>query len=452
MANIFKYADKSAYVADTSRPAHESSVSYDGEGVHYDSKNPLLPWGSRGVAPIGSIVVKDGGSGAKFLIPAERYDSASLDPALKVMDVVKMGDCNGKTIFIHKGISSSLQWAINAMYKIECDTTESGGFDWAITINGAAKTGNVTWSEGATIASIVSQINAVVSGMAVDKTTFVGISVSSYSDSTLTLTNNTGATLTDLTTKCKVGGVLQAETHRTWQSVAVNTLFPSLGFATQSSALYAKNGYNLSYACGANFAKFKAYYSVSGSATYQAESATNHMNKACWDGLAESEVAEQVALYNKYGGDYDAYLGARMMQLDDTHVGGADYLSYDNGKAMTDKLASITTQDLDGNWVCAYPSANYCHNVFVSGDEDFARGSFYMPSVHEVGLFMDDSNFAKINAGLTKIGGTLLSITGYYWSVAEYNGGNAWFYYGGNGGFTSNIKNGASSVRSLLAF
>lgn len=454
MANIFKYNDASEYQSATNRPAHESSVSYDEAEVHYDAKNPLIPWSSAGVAPVGSILVEDGNSGARFLIPEANFDSASLDPSLQVMDCVLIGTCNGKAVFIHKKSDDSIKWAVNAFYKIECDTSASGGFDVAITINGTAKSGTVAWSEGDTLASIATQLNTILgSGIAVDKNTFIGLSISSYSNSTLTLTNNTGATLTDLTTHCKIDGEAQAETHRTWQAVSVGSLFPTLGFTTASSTNYAENGYSLTAYCGVNFQKFLAYSTTSGKDEFSAESsASMPMKKSVWDALPDDADASHRAVYEKYGGDYNAYISSRMMKLDDTHSNGSDFWSYDNGLEMTRKLASITTEDLDGAYVPAYPAAHKAYERYVSGDADMSQGKWHMPTNHEIAMFMKDENFAKINNAITKIGGgNVLSISGYYWSVAEYDGNYAWLYIGHIGRLNNNGKYSTYSVRSLLA-
>lgn len=433
MANLFKYTDKAAYEAATDRPSDESTTSYDGEEVHYDGKNNLVPIDTiNGVAAI----VQDG-DGVEHGILADDFLASALSDDLTLKGVTIRRE-NGKRVTIAPNNAGSHKWALPSYYKIIIDTTAAGSFNWSVTINGSAKSGSVTWAEGDTIASIVSQINAVTS-IATAYDGYVGITIDYYSGTAFAISDATGATLVDLSMSCKIDGVLQAESHRQWQTQTVASLFPSLGWLGASSTLYSKSGNNNSYMCGGNLARYIAYYKTNGSSSYVAETSTSSiMSEAGFNACATGDEDAQ-ALYNKYNGVYANYMAAHMVAIDSVQANSMEYRSYDNGAEQTLLLASITTLDLEGNWVCAYPAAEAAIN---------AGG--YLPSLHDIALMMDDDNLAAINSILNGVGDTL-SITGYYWSVAEYNSNTAWFYNGSAGRLLSTLKYSTSIVRPFLA-
>lgn len=446
MANIFKYASKAAYNAATDRPVNESSVSFDGGEMHYDGKNPITPIKQcDGV----NIVLLDPTTKQKYGVPVAEYNAASLDPRFTIVGVM-FGKILGKCIIMHKTAASRM-WGQSGFYLITPTLSANGSFHWAVTIKGTEKSGDVTWESGATIASLVSQINAVVSGMAVSKGSKIGITVNTYSASTFTLSSVTGATLEDLSTQCWVDGVKQTEVHRGWQSTAVGSL--SLGltnFIAANTAQYSKAGYNNSYRCGANFAIWKLWASASGNVIYVAESAVDIMKQTAFDACASGSYDAQ-ALYAKYNGDYDAYLRAHMIKVEDVHAGGVEYIGYGRGLEQTKLLASVMTLDLDGNRVPAFPAAYYASTAHVSGDDALAAGKWQMPNSTDIGMFIEDTTYALVRSALSKIGGTALANSDNIWSVSEYGSDGAWCYSGGSGGVRLSGKCDACSVRPLLA-
>ena len=443
MANIFKYASKAAYNAATDRPVNESSVSFDGGEMHYDGKNPITPLKQcDGV----NIVLLDPTTKQKYGVPVAEYNAASLDPRFTVVGVM-FGKILGKCIIMHKTAASRM-WGQSGFYKLT--PSASGSFHWTVTINGTAKSGDVTWESDA-VATIVSQINAVVSGLAVNKGTYVGIAVNTYSASTFTISSDSGVEYEDLSKQCWVDGVKQTEVHRGWQNTAVGSL--SLGltsFIAANTVQYSKAGYNNSYRCGANFAKWKSWASASGNASYVAESAVDIMKQTAFAACASGSSDAQ-ALYAKYNGDYDAYLRAHMINVEDVHAGGVEYIGYGRGLEQTKLLASVMTLDLDGNKVAAFPAAYYAATAYVSGDDALAAGKWQMPNNTDLGMFMEDTTYALVRSALSKIGGTALSNGDYIWSVSEYYSYGAWYYYGNYGGVSNNGKYISFSVRPLLA-
>ena len=341
-------------------------------------------------------------------------------------------------------------------YRLYCDTTQAGGFHWAVTINGTEKSGNVSWEAGATLQSILEQMtpNAVSTYLVFSITSgeeFIRVRKGGYSYSIFTLTNNTGATLEDLSFYTRFSGKQLAETHRDWQTQDMNTLFPGKGFLKANSKQYARNGLNLSYRCGCNLARFKAYYEVSGSGhggvdTYLAESAVSgRMSRIGFESLNGDGTSEHQQLYDKYNGSWDAYMEASMIKLDDTHTDGIEYQSYDNGDVQTTLLDAVTTMDFDGQYIHAYPAA---HSATTVTDEDLGRCN--MSTNHELGVFMSDETMSKINTAFGQISGaTTLSNTRDYWSGSPYAGDYIWFCSGTSGCLINAGKYNGDRVRRL---
>lgn len=389
----------------------------------------------------------------RFIPAADSAKLASLDTnRYRVTDYIRFWrNANGKVVAIHKN-DYTAQWATANRYKLICDTTANGGFDYAVTINGTAHSGTVAWSAGATLASIVAQITDVVATYFVVSSEagedFIRVTTQGYSNSTFTITNATGATVDDLSKYCKIAGELQEESHRTWQAQDVHTLFPNSGFNAANTVQYARNGYNLSYMCGANFAQYKYYYGVSGSGhggsdTYIAENAvSSRMSQVGFNACNGSGVAEQQALYDKYNGDYDAYLMASMFAIGDTHTNGINYQSYDNGDAQSEFLASVETMTYDGTYIHAYPAAAAAKAL---KDADFASGN--MPTNTEIAVMNLDDNKAAINAAISALGGTAIGATS--WSVAQFYAIYAWLYYSTYGSIVNDGKHNSNHGRAL---
>ena len=300
---------------------------------------------------------------------------------------------------------------------------------------------------------IVTQINAVQANMAsyVAGDDFVRITVSSYSNSTLTLTNIADDCVTpvDLSLYVKIAGVQQAETHRTFMAQSVASLFPDLGYLPANSTQYGENGLNMSYFAGCNLAKYKSYCRTSGSAEWKAETA-GRMNEATFNQCADGTIggANGIALYNKYNGSWDAYMEAGMIKIDDSHAAGVEYKNYDNGAEQNASLCQVTTMTFDGSYVPAYTAPSAAAAI---SDADLG-GAAHLPNNHEMALMMEAQTYADIRLGLGYLSGsTLLSNSTSYWLVSEYYANNAWFYYGNNGRLISHYKHYTYAVRPVLA-
>lgn len=451
--NINKYNSHEAYAVDGNRPTDENCVSMVNDGVVYGGKNIIKLESQLGQKEV-CLIVKDLVDGIIKYIPVDSFDPNTFDSSrYQLKDYLRYGECMGKQLKIHKTNNGTLTWAAPNRYKLLCDTTANGGFHWAININGTYKVGDVAWETGATLNSIAAQINAVQNmASVVAGDDFIRISVFSYSNSTLTLTDNTGATLVDLSLYVKIGGVQQEEKHRTFMSQSVAALFPDLGYREANSANYGKNGLNMTYWCGCNLANYKAYYRTLSSANVWAAEASGRMNEATFNRCADGTIGGEngIALYNKYNGSWDAYMEAGMMNIDDTHVGGVEYQGYEDGADQNAKLVSVTTMTFDGSYVPAYHAASAASAAAFADDE--LGGVAHLPNPHEMALMFEAATYAAIRRGLGFLSGaTLLSNSVRYWNVAEMSDLHVWSYDGINGRFAGYNKINTIMVRPVLA-
>ena len=451
--NINKYNKRSDYLTDNNKPVGESRVSQVDTNVVFDTVNAMLE-GDQLCDEDVYVVLKDKLDGRKYYIPIDTYLPEKIDTdRYAVQNHIVYGVQGELKLKMHKSNAGDRMYAEFNRYKIELDTAEAGGFTWAVTVNGTAKGGTVEWEAGATIDSVVEQLQtgAMATYLVfshVEGEDFIRVRKGGHSNSTFTVTNATGATLVDLSLYTKVAGVQQEETHRDWQSVAVATLFPGYGIMAPTTAQYAKNGLNLSYRCIGNMKQAKAYFRTNGKATWIPEGdVSSRLKESAFQQCADGTIggADGIALYNKYNGSWDAYMEASKIQLNDIHRDGVEFKSFTNGPKTCEFLASVTTMDFDGSYIPAFPGAYLASQVEVDGEAGC------LGSNHEIGTYMDDVKFEKINKAITAIGGTKLYITAYYMGFAEYNASNYWLYYGSSGCFNDYSKHSSLTVRPVRA-
>ena len=449
MININKYNELDGYTHDQNRPTDENAVSQVDQTVIYDGVNVIIKGDQLKESDVCSVFI-DSETGEKVFIPVTTLNMSKLDTTRYIIqDYVLFGTCQGKKLYIAK-TQGSEKWAQDNLYKLECDLTADGGFDWAITINGTAKSGTVAWvaANNPTLDDVLTQLDT---GAVTNRLTFkhidddfIRIIVNNNSNSTFTLSNNTGATLTDLSTFAKKGDDALASAHRQWQGVEVNKLFADYPGAAASSMLYAKNNMDLSHRCAGNLDKYKQYYRTNGSATYVAE-ASGTMSEAGFAALDGSSVAGAQELFDKYNGDWNAYMAARVVRLDIPYRSSMEFKSYNNGKECGDYFASITTLDFDGGYIPAFPAARAAAQTIIGGE------ACHLPTMHQLVMLMDADRMALINIGLRVINGTLLNTSTNRWSVAEYTSNRAWSYNGNSGNVFTDYKYISIGVRPVLA-
>lgn len=401
------------------------------------------------------------------------------------------------------------KWASANLYSIECDTTAAGSFKFKVKLDNTIKTtADISWNAGDTMESIATQFRSnSYAGTSIDVDSGIvciadadhgrlKVYVNSYSSNAASISGITnqdspvGATLIDHSKKFRYSDgnrIIEAtsEFSHTWQSTFVttylwdtsnargisstvrdyflNTVYSGNTFTTDIYAVYGKDGsnplglttlpVNLGYRCGVNLAKYNAWATNNG-----INSLNNLMNgsgpvgKSGFGTIPTSGSEAQKVFYDSLDGTsvnekYRSYLATRMMDTESTV--GVNKISKDNGVEATKVLSSLETQDFDGAWIPCYPAARAAYQL-VEG-----LGYSSLPTAHQIGLFMRDDIYAKINETITalNISGATNILNNYrYWSSVEYDGRSIWHYNGLTGSIGYRYKGALISTRPILVF
>lgn len=459
MANLFNYPSRAGYVADTSRPAQQSSVSFDGSETIVDGKNVILPF-TPANCEVGDMVVFDTYENKKKVLKWQTYFAGTFDSARYILSkALYFGQQNGKAILvgIENAVSASLMWAEKCYFRITgLDLANAGSFTFNTYYAWGAHNGNVvSWDGGATLASVVATMNGLGLNASYFKAavladgTGIGVWVNypTNDNAIFSITSQTGDAAVEYMNKYNGNNVV-------WQYVSTSTIIP--GRVAPQNVL-RRNGLVTSWG-GGHYEKFYDYYKTNGSATFVDESNANPMNKACFDSLAESSVEAQVALYNKYGGDYGAYIkGAMVLCETARNLMG---VSYEDAAGQTALLGQVLTKDYDGNTIPAFPAAYaaYHYGVNAGVETGFEAGKWGLPTGYQMQKLMEQvglNSSAKkaLNLAIDKFNpaGKFYGSGYYFWTCAEYSAYSSFNYDGGYGGLNGNNKNVTFSCRGLLA-
>jgi hypothetical protein len=200
--------------------------------------------------------------------------------------------------------------------------------------------------------------------------------------------------------------------------------------------LYRNDG-TAEYFAGANFLKFKQYYSANGGDSVDQTLTSNGIIRE-----SRFNATDNPILFNYYL-TYDNYLQAKMVKK--SYSKGI--IIDKNGQSNTKKLAAVTYTDHDGVVSPAYPAADYC-NLFERAGTKHLGGSWWLPSVWEMeqiiskitngiaGVEQDIITKGFIEAGLTP-----LTVNSRYWLSCEYGFARcAWISNDSSGSFNGSIN------------
>lgn len=462
-----KYASREAYENDVNKPANTSSVSLAGIEPAFDKHNVIVPYASIGLE-VGDEKLFDKIEGICKILKHGTFNAETFDHNRYVRsesfflcsfadrDVFVYKKCIGNRSNSYHGgaVDGSEMWAVNNEYKVTCDLSAAGGFSYTCKPYAADIAGSCSWTAGATIASVVAQLTTGSGlGITAISDSEIRFSISTYNDGVITFSNTAGTTILDCSFSARIGiNGTPRGSHCGFQGQPVLSCFPSLKYMSANSACYCASGNNSSYYTNIDPTVFKSYFSANGAASFSAESAVSPMRKSVWDSLADSENSSEVALYNKYGGDYDRYLLSRRMEMEVCK--GVGSTCREQSFEYTKALASCYFTDAEGNVKHVYPAASICaaHGIpadgFVTG---FEAGNFYLNGCVELADMLSPEKRTALNEAInTTVGGQPLSLRAQ-WSVGEYDSSSAWFYGPTYGALTDYSKYIAFQVRPLLA-
>lgn len=435
MRNIRKYDTLAEYQADAAAIAAVSgsvvSAVID-TGIKYDGENLIAPLSAAQEA---DIVVFDKEELTHKVVKFGTYDSATF-PSKYVIGGVVFAREGDVVKIMAKDKLANAKYAQGYKIKLTGFNFATGGsFDISLADRGT-KSGTINYTTSDTLGSVATAINALAhsrfSAVANETYNCITIEHNDYSAPTITVNNSSPTiTMTELAGK--------------YQTTYVDTILDN--GIIKPDAIVRTKGLSTSYA-GGNFAKFKAYYSASGSTTAG-------LSETSLDILRQSafSATDNPVLYAKYGGDYDAYLMSEMLAW----PCGRGIIRQFDSQLMTYALAAKTWVDVDGTIKPAYPSAA-AHAAYGIATEGyitgFEPGKWCCGSVYALWLTIRDRNLAgndDVNLSLSAVGGTKHLVSDYYWSCCEYNSSSSWFYYGSHGPMDYLFKYSSYSGRPLLA-
>ncbi len=435
MRNIRKYDTLTEYEADAAAIAAVSGSvvsAVTDTGIKYDGKNLMAPLSAAQEA---DIVVFDKDELDYKVVKFGTYDSATF-PGKYVIGGVVFAREGDVVKIMAKDKLGSARYAQGYKVKLTGFNFATGGsFDISL-IDRETKSGTISYTTSDTLGSIAAAINAL------GHTRFSAVAHSAYN--CITIEHNDYSTPT-ITVSDSMPVITMTELAGKYQTTYVGTILEN-GIIKPDTIVRTK-GLSTSYA-GGNFAKFKAYYSVSGATDVGlSEASSSILRQSAYN------VTDNPVLYSKYGGDYDAYLMSEMLAW----PCGRGIIRQFDSQLMTYALAAKTWVDVDGTIKPAYPSAA-AHAAYGIATEGyitgFEPGKWCCGSVYALWLTIRDRNLAgndDVNLSLSAVGGTKHLVSDYYWSCCEYNSGISWCYYGDCGLMTSLTKYYSYSGRPLLA-
>jgi hypothetical protein len=433
MKNINKYENLAAYDADTNRPANENTVSLvkDINIIKRKGVNVIVP---SIYCEVGDTVVYDTEEEKYKVIKNGTVNRALLSSIYIITAVVV--ERNDISALIDAGVQVSKQWAASYKVKMSGFNFSTGG-SFTLTIN-STTTSAINYTTTDTLATLAIKMQAAI--RAIMTTHPLGWTVTAYTDYIVVEQNSYTPNVVVFT--CSDANITVSILTGNYQTSLTGLLSPS-------TQLYRNDG-TAEYYAGANFLRFKQYYSVSGGDSVDQTLTSNGV-------IRESRFnATDNPILFEYYKTYDNYLQAKMVKK--SYSKGV--ITDKNGQSNTKKLAVVAYTNHDGTAYPAYPAADYC-NLFERAGTKHLGGSWWMPSVWEfeqiiskitngiAGVEQDIITKGFIEAGLTP-----LSVGSRYWLSCECSSNNAWFYYGNigsfRGGSSKYSSDGCRVVSALL--
>ena len=434
-----------------------------------------------------------------------------------------VGTLDGKAHFVARNDAAILTSgqggndvaATSCFYRIEINVGNAGSITFSAASGNASVASNtITWSASNTLTEIVAMFTAknttYITFAKLADDSGVGLEIGGYGANKLTVTALSGCSVIDCSAYAflraqnpaapAVGGTfnpgaawtyLNAPTiannilgdgqHHNFRGETARTILGT-SLVTSSTTAIAVDGYNYSYRCGLNLARFKAWATTGGESTFYddgedeqtggshvADPGAHVMNEATFNAGVRDYTGSDVQhlgmkdyythlftdqtgeyatrrqeLESHYGqmtSMYDAYLMNHM--LDAGANSGITSMMRNKGYDQT--VAKADCMNVNYNYVIipAYPPEYNAQHYGVSASEGFAPGVYYHPEPADLALMFRDDIMPLINANVTASGGgTQLSAAAgvYRGSCADYNADRTWFFYGGNGCFDYNAR------------
>ncbi|MBP6064283.1 MAG: hypothetical protein KA467_02280, partial [Bacteroidales bacterium] len=413
MKNINNYQNLAAYTADVNRPTDQNTVSLikDVNIIKRNGVNVIVP---SIYCSVGDTVVYDTVEEKYKVIKNGTVNRALLSSRYIITGVV--ASRTNTSALIDAGVEVSKQWGAPNKVKMSGFSFVADG-SFTITIN-STTTAIINYTTTDTLATLATKMqDAIRAIMTVHP---AGWTVTAYAGYIVVEQNSYTPNITSFT--CSEPGISKQILTGNYQTALT-------GLLTPSTQIYRNDG-TAEYFAGANFWKFKQYYSVSGGDLVNQTSTSAGVIRE-----SRFNATDNPILFYYYK-TYDNYLQAKMVKK--SYSKGI--ITDKNGQSNTKGLAIMTYTNHDGTISPAYPAADYCNSYAVAGTKHLA-GSWWLPSVWELeqiiskitngitGMEQDAMTNGFIEAGLTPVTGSM------YKSSCEYNSLYSWVYNNVTGAF-----------------
>ena len=460
MANIFNYKSNEAYKNAVDRPAQQSSISYDGSVPQYDGVNVIVPFYESN-AQIGDMVLYDTVEKCHKLLKWRTYNAESFDDSRYIIGRgVYQGAWDGILYFTSIDSLGSYMWSEACYFRVtDFDLSQAGSF----TFNSyhAWKSHNgitISWTAGAAYSDIVASLKAA----AIEKSYFLPAVLADNTGIGIKINYPTTDNVSSIfTITAKTGGAENVSFQYmnqyngkdvVWQYVLTSSLVEG---RLKNANILRRTGLMTSWA--GLTPRFNEYYRINGSKTFQKESSTSPMAEEMWNSLATSTDAEQKALYDKYNGDYTAYMDNQKVVLETAR--GIMGTSDSDAAEQTNLIAEIMTQDYDFNIIPAFPCHHKVRNYGVNSGvtTGFEAGNWGMyPLVQLADLMLkvgyNSNDKTELNLAIDKFNSSgNIYYSQYFWSNAEYSAFYSYVFYGYDGTLDFYNKTITLGVRGVLA-
>jgi hypothetical protein len=430
MKNINKYDNLAAYDADTNRPTNENTVSLikDINIIKRKGVNVIVP---SIYCSVGDTVVYDTEEEKYKVIKNGTVNIALLSSRYIITAVV--AERSNTSALIDAGVQVAEQWAASYKVKMSGFSFVADG-SFTLTIN-STTTSAINYTTTDTLATLATKMQDAI--RAIMTAHPIGWTVTAYADYIVVEQISYTPNVTVFT--CSDANITVNILTGNYQTAITGLLSPS-------TQLYRNDG-TVEYYAGANFLKFKQYYSANGNDSVDQTLTSNGIIRE-----SRFNATDNPILFNYYL-TYDNYLQAKMVKK--SYSKGI--IIDKNGQSNTKKLAVVAYTNHDGTASPAYPAADYC-NLFERVGTKHLTGSWWLPSVWEFeqiiskitngisGVEQDIITKGFIEAGLTP-----LNAGSPYWLSCEYSFNSAWIYSGLIGTFYRNAKNNSYNCRVVSA-
>ena len=418
-----------------------------------------------------------------------------------------VGTFDGVAHFVARGDAAPTQdlydndrAATPCYYRIEIDNTQMGSIEFSAT-SGNASISNTTisWNAGDSMETIVAKFTAksntskYITFAALADGTGVGLSIGGNGNNTLTVSGTPVAcTVIDCSKFAflrsknpaapAVGGIFDptaaytlhdSTKHHNFRGALASSVLSDMNLVGGSTVCIAMDGYNYSYRCGLNFAKFRDWAKENGETSFfddgeDGQTGSEHIsdpgahvmtettfktNVAEYEGedvqhkgmrdyythLFTDQAGEFAELRRKYeamygqmGSMYDAYLMSHMG--DPAANSGITAMMRNKGKKQTEIKGDCMNVNYNYVIIPAYPPEYNALHYGIENSEGFAPGVYYHPEPGDLMLMFRDDIMRLVNVNIVASGGgTQLTNSLYRGSCADYSAINSWCFYGTNG-------------------